>query len=58
MRPMKHILASGIVVLTTLIAQQPVDAAEGRVSELHAAPLDASRVSTYAEARGAMPPAR
>lgn len=53
MRPMKRILASGIVVLTSLLAQPAVDAAEGRVSELQAPPLDASRVSKYAEARGA-----
>jgi hypothetical protein len=50
---MKHILASGIVALTSLLAQSAVDAAEGRVSELQALPLDATRVSKYAEARGA-----
>jgi hypothetical protein len=50
---MKHILASGIVVLTSFCAHLPVDAAEGRVSELYAPPLDASRVSKYVESRGA-----
>lgn len=50
---MKHIVASGIVVLASLLAQPAVEAAEGRVSELQAPPLDASRVSKYAEARGA-----
>jgi hypothetical protein len=53
MRPMKHILVSGIVVLSSLLAQPAVEAAEGRISELQAPPLDASRVSKYAEARGA-----
>ncbi len=53
---MKHILASGIVVLTTLCGQPSVDAAEGRVSELQAPLLDASRVAKYAEARGAAKP--
>lgn len=53
MRPMKHILASGIVVLSSLLAQPAVEAAEGRVSDMQAPPLDASRVSNYAEARGA-----
>jgi hypothetical protein len=50
---MKHILASGIVVLSSLLVQPAVEAAEGRVSDLQAPPLDASRVSKYAEARGA-----
>lgn len=53
MRPMKHILASGIVVLSSLLVQPAVEAAEGRVSDLQAQPLDAARVSKYAEARGA-----
>src|SRR5690349_16890452 len=56
MRSMKHILASGIVVLATLCAQPPIEAAEGRVSELQAHALDASRVSNYVETRGATKP--
>ncbi len=52
MRPMKHILASGLVALSSLVALPAVDAAEGRVSEVQAPPLDAARVASYAEQRG------
>lgn len=55
MCPMKHILACGIVALTSVLAQPVVEAAEGRVSELQAPQLDPSRVSSYAQARGAAP---
>ncbi|HJY39824.1 MAG TPA: choice-of-anchor H family protein, partial [Steroidobacteraceae bacterium] len=50
---MKHILASGLVALSSLVALPATDAAEGRVSELQAPPLDAARVANYAEERGA-----
>lgn len=53
---MKRALALSIVVLTSILAvlaQSPARAAEGRVSELQAQPLDARRVAKYAEARGA-----
>ena len=53
---MKRALALSIVVLTStlaVLAQSPARAAEGRVSELQAQPLDARRVAKYAEARGA-----
>jgi hypothetical protein len=50
---MKHILACGLVALSSLVALSAVDAAEGRVSELQAPPLDAARVGNYAEERGA-----
>jgi hypothetical protein len=50
---MKHILASSIIALTSVLAQPAADAAEGRVSELQAPPLDASRIANYAEERGA-----
>jgi len=56
MRPMKHILASGLVALSSLVALPAVDAAEGRVSGLQAPPLDAARVANYAEERGASKP--
>ncbi len=55
MAPMKHILAFGIVALTSLLAQPPALAAEGRVSELQEAPLDPQRVSKYTGTRGAVP---
>ena len=54
---MKHILAFGIVALTSVLAQQPALAAEGRVSELQEAPLDPRRVSKYEGTRGAVPSA-
>jgi hypothetical protein len=50
---MKHILASGLVALSSLVALPATDAAEGRVSDLQAPPLDAARVANYAEERGA-----
>jgi hypothetical protein len=50
---MKRILAFGLVVLTSVLAQPAVRAAEGRVSELQAQPLDSGRVANYSEARGA-----
>jgi hypothetical protein len=52
---MKHILAFGIVALTSVLAQPPALAAEGRVSELQEAPLDSQRVSKYTGTRGAAP---
>ena len=52
---MKHILAFGIVALTSVLAQPPALAAEGRVSELQEAPLDPQRVSKYTGTRGAAP---
>jgi hypothetical protein len=55
MAPMKHILAFGIVALTSVLAQPPALAAEGRVSELHEAPLDPQRVAKYTGSRGAAP---
>ena len=55
MAPMKHILAFGIVALTSVLAQPPALAAEGRVSELQEAPLDPQRVSKYTGTRGAVP---
>ena len=55
MAPMKHILAFGIVALTSVLAQPPALAAEGRVSELQEAPLDPQRVSKYTGTRGASP---
>ena len=54
MAPMKHILVFGIVALTSVLAQPPALAAEGRVSELQEAPLDPQRVSKYTGARGAV----
>jgi hypothetical protein len=45
-----------LVVLSSLVAQPAVRAAEGRVSDLQAQPLAASRVSKYSEARGAAAP--
>ena len=54
MGPMKHILAFGIVALTSVLAQPPALAAEGRVSELQEAPLDPQRISKYTGARGAV----
>lgn len=53
MAPMKHILAFGIVALTSVLAQ-PAYAAEGRVSEFREAPLDPQRVSKYTGTRGAV----
>src|ERR1044071_3752961 len=53
MCPMKQILVAGLVALTSVLAQPAAHAAEGRVSELQAPPLDSSRVSSYVEARGA-----
>jgi len=53
MAPMKHLLAFGIVALTSVLAQPLALAAEGRVSELQEAPLDPQRVSKYAGTRGA-----
>ncbi|HKQ12322.1 MAG TPA: choice-of-anchor H family protein [Steroidobacteraceae bacterium] len=53
---MRRILAFGVVVLTSLLAQPGAFAAEGRVSELQAQPLDPQRVSKYTEARGATAP--
>jgi hypothetical protein len=53
---MKRILALSLVVLSSLVAQPAVRAAEGRVSDLQAQPLAASRVSKYSEARGAAAP--
>jgi len=50
---MKHILASGLVALSSVMALPAVDAAAGRVSELQAPPLDVARVANYAEERGA-----
>src|SRR5262245_35374968 len=52
MRPMKRILISVLVALTTLCAQSLAHAAEGRIAELQAPPLDAARVAHYSEARG------
>jgi hypothetical protein len=53
MRPMKHIMACGLVALSSLVALPAAEAAEGRVSELQALPLDAARVANYAQERGA-----
>jgi hypothetical protein len=50
---MKHLLAFGIVALTSVFAQPPALAAEGRVSELQEVPLDPQRVSKYTETHGA-----
>ena len=50
---MRRILASCIVMATTVLAQAGACAAEGRVSELQAQPLDPQRVSKYTEERGA-----
>lgn len=50
---MKRALILSIVVLTSVLAQPPARAAEGRVSELQAQPLANGRVANYAEARGA-----
>src|SRR5688572_33139764 len=52
-KSMKRTLALSIVVLSSILAQPAVRAAEGRVSELQAPPLDASRVAKYQGARGA-----
>jgi hypothetical protein len=54
---MKHILAFGIVALTSVLAQPPALAAEGRVSEMVEAPLDPQRVSKYTGERAASPSA-
>jgi hypothetical protein len=54
---MRRILAIGIAVVTSVLAQPGADAAEGRVTELQAQPLDPQRVSKYTEARGASAPA-
>ncbi len=54
--PMKRSLAFSLVVLTSILAQPSVRAAEGRVSELQTQPLDAGRVARYSEARGAAAP--
>jgi hypothetical protein len=54
---MRRILAIGIAVVTSVLAQPGAYAAEGRVTELQAQPLDPQRVSKYAEARGATAPA-
>jgi hypothetical protein len=54
---MRRIPAFGIVVLIGSVLVQPVTfAAEGRVAELQAQPLDPQRVSKYTEARGATAP--
>ena len=53
---MRRILAFSIVVLTSVLAQPGAFAAEGRVAELQAQPLDPQRVSKYTEARGATAP--
>lgn len=53
---MRPILAFGIVVLTSVLTQPGAYAAEGRVTELQAQPLDPQRVSKYSEARGASAP--
>ncbi len=50
---MRRTLALSIVVLTSVLTQPLAFAAEGRVSELQAQPLDPQRVSQYTEARGA-----
>jgi hypothetical protein len=54
---MRRTLAFGIAILSTVLAQPGAHAAEGRVSELQAQPLDPQRVSKYTEARGATAPA-
>jgi hypothetical protein len=54
---MRRILAFGIVALTTILVQPGAYAAEGRVTDLQAQPLDPQRVSKYTEARGASAPA-
>ena len=53
---MRRILAFSIAVLTSVLAQPGAFAAEGRVAELQAQPLDPQRVSKYTEARGASVP--
>jgi hypothetical protein len=53
---MRRILAFSIVVLTLVLAQPGAFAAEGRVAELQAQPLDPQRVAKYTEARGATAP--
>ncbi len=50
---MKRTLALSIVILSSILAQPAARAAEGRVSDLHAPPLDASRIAKYEGARGA-----
>ena len=50
---MRRILAFSIFALSSLLAQPGAFAAEGRVSELQAQPLDPQRVSKYTESRGA-----
>lgn len=50
---MRRILALGIGVLTSILAQQPALAAEGPVAELQAQPLDPKRVAKYSGTRGA-----
>jgi hypothetical protein len=54
---MRRILAIGIVVVTSVLAQPAAFAAEGRIADLQAQPLDPQRVSKYTEARGASAPA-
>jgi hypothetical protein len=54
---MRRSPAIGIVVLTAVLAQPGAFAAEGRVTQLQAQPLDPQRVSKYTEARGATAPA-
>jgi len=54
---MRRILAFGIVMVTSVLAQAGAYAAEGRVTELQAQPLDPQRVSKYTEERGATLPA-
>lgn len=51
---MRRVLALTIVALSSVLAQSPARAAEGRVTDLQAQPLDAARVSRYVEARGAV----
>jgi len=54
---MSRFLAFGIVMVTAVLAQAGAYAAEGRVTELQAQPLDPQRVSKYTEERGATAPA-
>jgi len=53
---MKHILASAIVVVTTLSLQTPSNAGEGRISGLQAQPLATGRVANYEQARSTAKP--
>jgi hypothetical protein len=50
---MKRVLAVSIFGLASLLAQSPLHAAEGRVSDLGTPPPDAARVSSYAGGRAA-----